>query len=255
MTNRELLLSLKNWTGKGKGFLERREGPKTGKKANKLFKQEMKTAKTQFYQKSVANLKLAKPGKWFDCLKKITSHDQQKSEMPNVGNISHLSSQEQAELIAEHFSSIQNEYEQISKDDIFVPDFKESEILQFHPAQVWLALSRIATNRSTVPGDFPAGLIKQFAAYLAEPLTHIFNASIKRGEYPNIYKFEVCTPVPKVNSPENVTQLRNISGLLNFDKIFEKLLSQAMISDMQAKMDPSQYGNSKGISIHTIWLT
>ena len=90
-----------------------------------------------------------------------------------------------------------------------------------------------------MPGDFPPKLIKHFA-YLAEPLTSIYNASIKRGEYPSIYKFEVCTPVPKVNSPENVTQLRNISGLLNFDKIYEKLLSQAMISDMQAKMGPSQ---------------
>ena len=98
-------------------------------------------------------------------------------------------------------------------------------------------------------GDFPAKLIKQFAAYLAEPLTHIYNTSIKRGEYPSIYKFEVCTPVPKVNSPENVTQLRNISGLLNFDKIYEKLISQAMISDMQVKMYPYQYGTSKGISI------
>ena len=138
-------------------------------------------------------------------LKKITSHDQQKSEKTNVDNISHLPYQEQAELIAEHFSSIQNEYDQISKDDISVPHFKESEILQFHPAQVWLALSRIATDKSTVPGDFPPKLIKHFAAYLAEPLTNIYNASIKRGEYPSIYKFEVCTPVPKVNSPEKLS--------------------------------------------------
>ena len=151
-----------------------------------------------------------------------------------------MPAQEQAELIAEQFCSIQNQYEQINKDDIEIPQFTERQVWQLHQSQVWLALSRIATNKSTVPGDFPAKLIKYFAAYLAEPLTHIFNTSIRRGEYPKIYKFEICTPVPKVNSPEDVTQLRNISGLLNFDKIFEKLLAQVMIADMQAKMDPSQ---------------
>ena len=69
------------------------------------------------------------------------------------------------------------------------------------------------------------------------------NVSLKRGEYPRVYKFEVCTPVPKVNPPQNVTQLRNISGLPIFDKIYEKLLAQMMISDMAEKMDPAQYGS------------
>ena len=218
-------------------------------KMDKLFKNEMKSAKSNFYKKSVADLKLSNPSKWYACLKRITSHDQHKSEELQVENISHLSSQEQAEVIAEQFSSIQNEYDEIRKDDIQVPYYTERQVWQLHQSQVWFALSRIATNKSTVPGDFPAKLIKHFAAYLAEPLTHIFNTSIKRGEYPEIYKFEICTPVPKVISPQDVTQLRNISGLLNFDKIFEKLLAQVMIADMQAKMDPSQYGNNKGISI------
>ena len=84
---------------------------------------------------------------------------------------------------------------------------------------------------------------------LAEPLTHIFNSSIKLGQYPKLYKFEVCTPVPKVHPPQLLSQLRNISGLLTFDKVFEKLISQLMISDMESKMDPAQYGNQKGISI------
>ena len=197
----------------------------------------------------MADLKLAKPGQWYACLKRMTSHDQHKAEQTNVAQINHLPAQEQAELIAEQFSSIQNEYDPISKDDIKIPAFTESEIPQFHPSQVWLALSRMATNKSTVPGDFPAKLIQHFAAYIAEPLTHIYNASMRRGEYPKIYKFEVCTPVQKVNMPESVSQLRNISGLLNFDKIYEKLIAQMMIADMELKMDPSQYGNSKGVSI------
>jgi hypothetical protein len=104
-------------------------------------------------------------------------------------------------------------------------------------------------NKATVPGDFPAKLSKHFAAYLAEPLTDILNTSVRLGEYPEIYKFEVSTPVPKVYPTISTTQLRNISGLFNFDKIMKKLLAELMIADMETKLDPTQYGNQKGISI------
>ena len=43
--------------------------------------------------------------------------------------------------------------------------------------------------------------------------------------------------------------MRNINGLLTFDKIMEKLISELIISDMRLHLDPSQYGNQKGISI------
>lgn len=56
-------------------------------------------------------------------------------------------------------------------------------------------------------------------------------------------------PVPKVYPTESTSQLRNISGLLNFDKIMEKLISKLIISDMEEKLDPSQFGNQRGISI------
>ena len=43
--------------------------------------------------------------------------------------------------------------------------------------------------------------------------------------------------------------MRNISGLLNFDKVMEKLIAEVMIADMKPSADPSQYGNEKGTSI------
>ena len=104
-------------------------------------------------------------------------------------------------------------------------------------------------NKATVKGDLPAKLIKEFAAYLAEPFTHIINSSLKRGEYPKIYKYEVSTPVPKVFPPEKVEQMRNISGLLNFDKLMEKMISEVLIQDMKTNSDVSQYGNQTGTSI------
>ena len=133
-------------------------------------------------------------------MKRITSSDQQ-SEQITIEEINHLSDQEQAEKIADKFSSIPNEYDSLKTEDIIIPPLSEKEVPQFHPSQVWLHLTQLKTNKATVPGDFPAKLTKEFAAYIAEPLTDIINSGVRRGEYPKLYKFENCTPVPKSYPP------------------------------------------------------
>ena len=60
---------------------------------------------------------------------------------------------------------------------------------------------------------------------------------------------EIVTPVPKVFPPKSIYEFRNISGLLNLDKVAEKIIAKIKISDMKAKIDPSQYANQKGLSI------
>ena len=69
---------------------------------NKLFKKEMKTAKSSFYKKTVADLKIKNPSQWYSSLKRITSDDQTKQQV-NIEEINHPSDQAQAELIADNF--------------------------------------------------------------------------------------------------------------------------------------------------------
>ena len=102
------------------------------------------------------------------------------------------------------------------------------------------------TKSSTVLNDIPMKLIKEFGVELSYPLANILNRGIASGEYPHIWKFEIVTPVPKVFPPSSPEQLRKISGLKNFAKISEKIISEFVIADM--KKDPSQYGNEKGLS-------
>ena len=151
--------------------------------------------------------------------------------------------------MADYFSEIPNEYEQLKKEDIQIDPIEEKDILQLKPVQVWLLLSQLHTNKSTVKGDLPARIFKEFAAHIAEPLTHVFNVSLMQGEYPNIYKYEICTPVPKKYPVTSMQLMRNISGLLTCDKIFEKLLSEIIIADMRENADISQFGNRKNVLI------
>ena len=67
----------------------------------------------------------------------------------------------------------------------------------------------------------PAKILKEFAALIAEPFTHVFNVSLILGEYPQIYKYEISTPVPKKYLVTSMLQMQNKSGLLTCDNIFE----------------------------------
>ena len=216
---------------------------------DKDFKKSVTIAKKTFYKKVMGELTCKNTSKWYSTLKKITSHDQQKNERIIVQDINHLSDKEQAEKIAENFAEIPNQYSQLKKEDIFVEVFDEKQIPQFKEVQVWDLLTKLNSNKSTVQGDLPAKLYKEFASLISEPLTNVFNASLKQGEYPSIYKYEVSTRVPKKYPVETVGQLRNISGLLTADKIFEKLLSEIIICDMKDKADSAQFGNEKETSI------
>ena len=69
------------------------------------------------------------------------------------------------------------------------------------------------------------------------------------GLYPKMWKIESVTPVPKVFPPEQLKDLRKISGLLNFSKIADKVIAELITEDMSEKRDESQYGNQKKISI------
>jgi len=98
---------------------------------DKLFKQEIKEAKADFYKKAVAELKLKKPSQWYCCLKKITTHDQDQHDDLVVDEISHLDNKSQAELIADRFSAVQNEYDYINPADIQFKDFLQVKSLNF----------------------------------------------------------------------------------------------------------------------------
>ena len=102
---------------------------------------------------------------------------------------------------------------------------------------------------ATVEGDVPIKLISEFSVELAFPLSHIINSCLEAGIYPQLWKLEHVTPVPKIFPPEQLKDLRKISGLINFSKITDKIIGELVIEDMEPKRDKSQYGNEKNISI------
>ena len=74
--------------------------------------------------------------------------DQFKDEEIVVESIKDLSAAEQAELIADKFSEVANEYEELKEEDISVPPFSEDDIPIFSEEEVENILSEIDSNKS-----------------------------------------------------------------------------------------------------------
>ena len=55
---------------------------------------------------------------WYSNLKRMSSYDQEKCEQIIIPNINNLSEDNQAQRLAEKFSTIPNEYDHLGKEDI-----------------------------------------------------------------------------------------------------------------------------------------
>ena len=157
-----------------------------------------------------------------------------------VNEISEHTDQEQAELIADNFSKISNQYNALCTSVIKVPFFSQTSIPHITQAKVEQAIKQIKTKASTPPGDIPAKNVKILSKSISIPLTNILNSCITKGEWPNIWKEEAVTPIPKVHPPKEIDDLRSTSGLKNLNKVAEKIFAEMMLNDMKEKLDKSQ---------------
>ena len=186
------------------------------------YKSVLGEAKEKYYTNIVKDLKISKPSQWYSKLKRMCSYDQEKYEPIICDEISELTDIEQAEQIAEHFVKPRNRYDALRKCDINFPSFDEATIPQFSQKQVEKALKELDTKKSVPPGDIPTVIFKKFSGNLSSPVTNMLNSAIKQGVWPDIFKTEYVTPVPKVYPPRKLQNLRSISGLMTLDKVFEK---------------------------------
>ena len=218
-------------------------------KLNNQFIEKCSKAKEKYYKNMVSDLKESNPGKWHSKLKRMSGQENGRQDKIQLEEISVYSDQTQADMIAEHYADISNQYEQIKKDDF--PEYNNKQFCppKIEPWKVNKTIQSMNKKAATIPGDVPMKIIAEFSVELATPLAHIFNCCLESSTYPNLYKSESVTPAPKKYPPEKMQDLRKISGFLNCAKLFDKLIAEYLIQDMTPSKDPSQYGNEKNISI------
>ena len=214
------------------------------KSLHKTYKSELAVAKKKYYDLKLRNLRLTNPKSWYRNLKKIMNNDNTEEKV-EVDCIRHLPDTEQVEVIASKFAEISNLYDSLDRSQIDIPEFTADEVPKVTVKDIKEILEGMDPNKSTRPGDIPAKIFKRFARYLAEPITFMINQAIVTGVWPDFLKLEVVTPIPKINCPKKVDDLRKISGLLSLNKVMEKAVCRYVIEDMKKTLDPAQFGNQK----------
>ena len=198
----------------------------------------------------VEDLKSSNPGQWYSKVKRMSNTDPSKDDKLIVEKLMDLPSDQQAEIIADEFVKISNLYQPLKTEDIKIPTSGDSEpVPLFEPYQIYEKISKMKRKSSTVFGDIPWRVILEYAVEFSFPLSNIYNSGTLEGVWPKLWKFEYVTPVPKVFPPTEIDHLRKISGTKNLSKIYEALLSDSIVGDLSPNMNPSQFGNEKGLSI------
>ena len=215
---------------------------------SKKCKKKKKYVVRNFYQKFVNELKESDPSKWYSIAKRIGTDPNNKTDGSLVVDcLKGLSDSESAEKVAQHFSQISNEYQPL--DTLQLPSYLPAcGVLTVDQKTVIDRLLKLKIRKSTQPCDLPSRVRKQFAVQLSVPLTDIINSCLENNHYPDCWKHEWVVPVEKCANPSNLNDLRKISLTSEFSLVFESIIKDWILSDIQGKIDTSQYGNIKASS-------
>lgn len=95
-----------------------------------------------------------------------------------------------------------------------------------------------------VLGDVFPSILAVVAPLLATPLADIYNTVSNTLTWPELWKTEYVTVIPKTAHPSTLNDVRNISCTMMFSKIYESFLL-GWISE-QVGIRANQYGGMKG---------
>jgi hypothetical protein len=111
-----------------------------------------------------------------------------------------------------------NEIKEINDCIPFMREISEFEVMK--------ALSNLKRTANPTD-DYPIRLLIEISTIISKPLANIYNCSIQNMCFPDIWKVAEVRPIPKVSQP-TINELRPISLLPVFSKIFEQLIIQEL---------------------------
>ena len=168
-----------------------------------------------------------------------------------------LSPQQAADRLADHFSAISQTVDKL-------------DLSQFHPAlrlaieegrsstskpvltqhQVYRKMLRVTKPSSSVPGDVPMQIMKEYTYEYAQPASIIFNEIIKSAAWPRQWLVEqsIVLSKSKTTLPRDEDELRTISKTQWLSKSMENILGDYILPIIDQYLDPGQCGGLKNSS-------
>ena len=219
------------------------------KDLDKQYKSKLFQAKLDFRQKHLDNAINAQNIRGaFRALRILAGTEPDKSTFVLPGH-EQKSEIEIANILAEFFSQISNEYPHLKMEDL--PDrvrlklsvIDENIIPQFSTQEIYEKLRKMKIPNSTVDGDLPPKVLKEIFLELSVPFTVLVNNCLKTCSFPDKYKLETVVVIAKINPPQSLDQLRNL-GLTQFNGKFVESIIISLLKPY-IKDDKGQFGGKK----------
>ena len=184
------------------------------------FDELFKSERSKYLEKIQREVTEGKRGSTYPTLKRLglqpggTTHGG--FQLPLHAELNYSSAQS-AEVIAEHFSKISQEYSPLDVSSL-PPNVQtclkkndQSLAPKLSIEDVECRILKAKKPNGIVPGDLPKKLVKTCASIIAIPASMIFNQITQCAEYPTMWKIEYQIPLEKVSPPETEDDLRNIA--------------------------------------------
>ena len=155
------------------------------------------------------------------------------------------SDDEKAEWLSRHFSSVFcNSAPPSGNQGIMLNVQHPDTAILFDEFEVYTHLSRLAAKFNFTPDGIPPLFYREFALFLCEPLTLIFNASFNEGSVPDAFRCGIVTPIHK-RGPKCLTEnYRPVNQSCIASAIMEKVVSSRITNHLSVNglFDPAQHG-------------
>ena len=175
-----------------------------------------------YFVSKVEQLHSCDSGKWWSKTKRILKIDSTNT----LANLDYQGPPDKlAEAINEFFVSVSSHMPKV--DPAILVELTDDYSCEFwiDPIEVENYLARINISKASGPDGITSWLLQDFAPYLCQPLAAIFNASVREGYMPPIWKSAEVVPVPKIPRPRSIqTDLHPISLLPCVAKVFESTI-------------------------------
>ena len=116
--------------------------------------------------------------------------------------------------------------------------FRENLNFSFSPTDIKEINNILSALKSNASGEDQMSLemIKLCFPVIAPYLVHIFNLCLEKGYFPAKWKNALIRPLPKINDPKLLSDLRPISLLPVLSKMLKKVVQQQITTFLSANM-------------------
>uniref|UniRef100_A0A2M4CV42 Putative reverse transcriptase n=1 Tax=Anopheles darlingi TaxID=43151 RepID=A0A2M4CV42_ANODA len=230
----------------------------------KTISEETNTVRNENWDKTLSNIN-SKHNNNKTLWKIVKNLKKQKQTIPPLktnGNEILMSAEEKCETISSHFkhshkitTNLKSAMEKTVKES--AQSLKNSSqeslppTLLIKPIEITNIIKKLKTKKSTGLDNINNKSIKNLPNKAIIQITHIFNACLNLGYFPNAWKHTKIVPIPKPGKDHSLPQnYRPISLLSCLGKIFEKTIANRINEHTSNNhiIQPTQFGFQKSLS-------